>query len=82
MKLKVHVDDLVPLYVTAFQRLVDADGKKLASSPYERYVIAGREVIESRTWIGAMAAELFKLGKVDSPEAVGIPYGEASPLAA
>ena len=73
----MHIDDLVPLYVAAFQRLVDANGKKLATSPYERYVIASREDLESRRWLGAMAAELYKLGKVDSPEAVSISYSEA-----
>lgn len=79
---QVHVDDLVPLYVTAFQRLIDADGKKLAGSPYERYVIATRQWLEIRTWLGIFAAELYKLGKVDSPEMISIPYAEASPMEA
>ncbi|KIP03940.1 hypothetical protein PHLGIDRAFT_15544 [Phlebiopsis gigantea 11061_1 CR5-6] len=78
----VHVDDLVPLYVTAFQRLIDADGKKLAGSPYERYVIATRQWLEIRTWLGIFAAELYKLGKLDSPEMISIPYAEASPMGA
>ncbi|KIP03939.1 hypothetical protein PHLGIDRAFT_121145 [Phlebiopsis gigantea 11061_1 CR5-6] len=77
----VHIDDLVLIYVNAFRRLVEANGKKLLTSPYERYVIAGRQFTEMRQVAAWMAAELFKLGKVDSPEAVSIPLSKAGPIA-
>ena len=78
----MHIDDLVPLYTSAFQRLLEAKGKRLSSSPYERYVIAGRQFTELRKLTVWMASELYKLGMVDSPEPASIPYSEAGPIVA
>ena len=78
---KVNVNDLPQLYIIAFKQLIGARGERLLSSPYERYVIASRpEQVTYRTLATLLAKELYKLGKVDSPEPKSVSASKAGPL--
>lgn len=80
--IQVNVNDLARLFATLFQQLVEVNGKKLASSPYQRYFIPHREFLEMKTLFAFLAAELYKHGKLDSPEVSSIKYEEANPMLA
>ena len=63
------------------QKLLETEGKKLTSNPYERYIIASAENNVPYKMIATrMAEELYKHGKLDSPEPVSVTSREAGPL--
>ena len=62
-------------------KLLQTEGKRLSSSPYERYIIASAENNVPYKMIATrLAEELYKHGKLDSPEPVSVTSHEAGPL--
>lgn len=63
--------------IDAYFKLIDLALKNgsgpLLSSPYERYYDVGAEIVDRKTVVGVLSAELHKRGLIASPEARSIP---------
>ena len=79
---QVHIADLAALFCIVFKILVDNGDSALPTSVYERYIIANSEHFEHRAFAKEYARALHALGKVESPEPVGMSFEEVGGIVA
>ena len=66
MLLKVHINDLVALFLIVFHK---ATSGPATGSPYERFFMGSTRLTTMKSIATVLATALYKRGRIDQPEA-------------